>query len=315
MLIIGAGMSGLLAAHMLRRFSPVIHEAQLELPNNHSALLRFRSDAVSRATGIPFKKVWVQKAICFEGQLYNEGNMRFNNMYSAKVTGKVHGRSIMNLQPGERYIAPDNFISQMASGCDVRLGIRLTQFLNRNKSHEPMISTIPMGAMMDMVEWKGKPDFDYSSITTLSCDIDGVDVYQTLYYPGDETQAYRASITGSHLMVEVMGNWWNNVPEGHKDSIARQIASRTIADFGIMHPIRNVQWKVQKYGKIYPIDSNLRKQFILAMTDKYNIYSVGRFATWRQILMDDVVKDIALVEQMISERSAYAAHLPEYAQL
>jgi hypothetical protein len=50
MKIIGAGMAGLIAGHMLRRHSPEIHEAASSLPNNHSALLRFRSDAVAKAT-------------------------------------------------------------------------------------------------------------------------------------------------------------------------------------------------------------------------------------------------------------------------
>ena len=44
--IIGAGMAGLLAANMLRHRDPVILEAQKSLPNNHHALLRFRSSVV-----------------------------------------------------------------------------------------------------------------------------------------------------------------------------------------------------------------------------------------------------------------------------
>jgi hypothetical protein len=41
------------------------------------------------------------------------------------------------------------------------------------------------------------------------------------------------------------------------------------------------------------------------MTTKYNIYSVGRFATWRQLLMDDVVDDIQHVERFIRSKSDY----------
>jgi hypothetical protein len=36
------------------------------------------------------------------------------------------------------------------------------------------------------------------------------------------------------------------------------------------------------------------------------MYSVGRFATWRQLLLDDVVKDIELVGKWISAGSNYA---------
>lgn len=50
MLIIGAGMAGLLAANLLHRFNPTVLEKAPSLPNNHAALLRFRSDEIPRAT-------------------------------------------------------------------------------------------------------------------------------------------------------------------------------------------------------------------------------------------------------------------------
>jgi len=78
--IYGAGMAGLLAANMLRRFKPEVCEAQPSLPNNHAALLRFRTDACSRATGIPFRKVSVQKAISYEGRLISQSNIALNNI-------------------------------------------------------------------------------------------------------------------------------------------------------------------------------------------------------------------------------------------
>lgn len=41
----------------------------------------------------------------------------------------------------------------------------------------------------------------------------------------------------------------------------------------------------------------------------YGIYSLGRFATWRQILMDDVVKDVKVIEQLIEQRDNYSRRL------
>lgn len=306
MRIIGAGMSGLLAAHILRRFNPIIEEAQESLPNNHAALLRFRTDAVSRATGIPFKKVWVQKAICYKGILQSDTNLAFNNMYSAKVTGMVANRSIMNLQPGERFVAPLDFISRMAKGLNIMYGVTVTGVSGMKQLDSPVISTIPMGALMNMVNWSPIPKFNYQAVAILSCDLAGVDIYQTIYYPGNEVSYYRASITGNHLMIEIM-------EKGHPMSgeSCNRIIGKVLDDFGISQPyIRLSKLDIQKYGKIYPMDDSQRKQFILAMTDKFSVYSIGRFATWRNILMDDVVKDVQLVERMIEERTAYASHLP-----
>ena len=59
MIIIGAGQAGLLAARSLALHNPTIIEQQDELPNNHSALLRFRSSIVGDSVGIPFQKVRV----------------------------------------------------------------------------------------------------------------------------------------------------------------------------------------------------------------------------------------------------------------
>jgi hypothetical protein len=61
----------------------------------------------------------------------------------------------------------------------------------------------------------------------------------------------------------------------------------------------------QKYGKIAPIDDNLRKQLLFRLTHERNIYSLGRFATWRNILLDDVVDDIAAIKKLLKANSAY----------
>src|SRR5574337_1166605 len=119
--IFGAGMAGLLAARILRAKgrAPKIFELQPSLPDNHSALLRFRTDAVALATGIPFRKVSVQKALWDGKRLLTRPTLLHNNQYSLKVTGRASGRSILNLDPVERYIAPPDFLKRLGEGLDV----------------------------------------------------------------------------------------------------------------------------------------------------------------------------------------------------
>ena len=148
MLIYGAGMGGLLAANMLRRFKPEIREAQEKLPNNHSALLRFRTDNVGIACGIPFNKVKVSKAISYDGKIYNDPSLDFSNQYSEKVTGAILERSIHNLDNSERFIAPLNLIELMALNCNIIYSKELEVITNTKES--PMISTIPMPVMMEI---------------------------------------------------------------------------------------------------------------------------------------------------------------------
>jgi hypothetical protein len=81
-------------------------------------------------------------------------------------------------------------------------------------------------------------------------------------------------------------------------------------EFGIYDvEFEELHVKEQQYGKLLPIDNNLRKQFILYLTDQYRIYSLGRFATWRQILLDDIVSDLNVLEQLITERDEYQRRL------
>lgn len=303
LIIYGAGMAGLLAANMLRRFSPVIHEAASELPNNHEALLRFRSDAVSRATGIPFKKVEVTKAIVHNGEFVNP-NIALNNMYSYKVTGECHARSIGDLRPVERYIAPVNFIHQMAKSVAIEYGCPLTVITLRDS---PIISTIPMPAMMKLCGWP-EVQFKFKTIWSVWLQITQpvIELYQTIYYPSLDLPYYRATITGSRLIIE-----FSNSPEAPEVPVISEMVAEILNDFGIPFfpniPVPNI--KEQKYGKLLPIDNEQRKAFVLALTDKYGIYSLGRFATWRQILMDDVVNDVARIESWITERDAYQRRL------
>jgi hypothetical protein len=293
-------MAGLLTGIMLRRHRPVLFEAQKELPDNHGALLRFRSDAVARETGIPFKKVTVRKGIEFEGF---RGPIALSNMYSLKVTGEVHDRSIHNLDPVERWIAPDNFISAMQEQVGICLGHELKNVSDFGS--DIVISTIPMPTLMKIVGWQEIPEFKFKSITSLRVRIEDpvINIYQTLYFPDLQDPIYRATFSGNYLIVEYVEDFGEQAP--------LLMIKRALEVFGIFNykgPL-NVSKKFQKYGKILPIDEDIRRSFILGMTQKYGIYSVGRFATWRQILLDDVVEDIKIVDRFISDKSQYARHL------
>lgn len=302
MKIYGAGMAGLLAAGMLRRHSPVIYEAKPSLPNNHAALLRFRSDIVSQVTGIPFKQVEVQKGIILDDKFHTKSTIPMNNEYSKKVSGRYQPRSSVNLNVAKRYIAPEDFISQISRGCTIKYDSFLTmEKIEENDRKEPIISTIPMPTLMNIVGWpiEAYPEFEFFSIWSLSVEIeDRIDLYQTIYYPENYLPHYRASITGNKLIIEFI----RKVGEQEALGIAKKVARH----FGIFTgTFGKHELKGQTYGKISPTNESRRREFMLAMTDQYNIYSVGRFATWRQLLLDDVVNDINKVAHWVDERDSY----------
>lgn len=309
MRIAGAGMAGLIAASVLRRHGPTIHEAAPSLPNNHEALLRFRTEDVSSATGIPFEKVSVQKAIFDDGKILTQGNLRLSNMYSQKVTDKVIGRSIDNLAPSIRYIAPDDFTTQLAVGARVIYNDALDMdLINESvKDGQPIISTIPMPVLMKIVGWDPIPEFQFQAIHTLTCLLESpeVRVYQTLYNPDPNDNWYRASLTGGRLIIEGLEDY-SQYPEHEQRSEIYDI----LGHFGIHHSTSTeLRTKSQKFGKIVPINNKDRMNFIQTMTDRYNIYSLGRFATWKQLLLDDLVKDVKTIESFMSDKSRYMRSL------
>jgi hypothetical protein len=234
-----------------------------------------------------------------------------NNAYSLKVTGAVVERSVLDLAPVDRWIAPDTFLRDLARGVTIQHAEPLVKadLLGRSKNSVPVLSTIPMPALMKLVGWPTVPDFRFVRIGSLTVTLTepNVDVFQTIYYPWHAAY-YRASLTSNRLIIEFididdagLGDW----PAPH----ARFI-TEVAEDFGLDPD--GIEWEgapryqVQQYGKLLPIPERERRAFILAMTDEYGLYSVGRFATWRQLLLDDVVEDVRVVEAMIGARDDYA---------
>ncbi len=295
MIIIGAGLSGLLAGQYFRHHNPIILEKQDSLPNNHKALLRFRTSAVSDLTGIPFKKVKVQKMAVHQGAIYDKPNLFISNLYSQKVSGVVRSRSISNLDDCERYIAPEDFIQKASHGLDIKYNQEVDNF--DNHTGEPIISTMPVFALAEKLGYKGLPSLKSREIWTVTFDLSAnVDVYQTVYYPDPKSPLYRLSITGKKVIAE----FCDDITGQDLEALFIELSKYIEFNFGIpcQHPT-NIKTGYQKYGKLVECETNAVKEFIGWATHKHNIYSLGRWGTHRQILMDDVVSDLKKVDRMI----------------
>lgn len=293
MKIYGAGIAGLLAGCQFQQAR--IYEAAPENTAQHKAVLRFRSSAVGDAVGIDFRKVKVHKGLWLDGKNV-EPSIQLANWYSRKVIGKLADRSIWNLAPAERFIAPEDFIGQLVDRCAGR--ITWNHKLTREEvlsEREPVISTLPMNVMAQFMAneftrefIEAAPDFDYEGITVRRWRIPGADVFQTIYFPSLDTSLYRASITGDLLIAEYV-----HASDNSEDMMFE--AFGLVADDCV--PIEKVS---QRYGKIARIDDAWRKQFIFWLTHERNIFSLGRFGTWRNLLLDDVIQDIAVLKKLMN---------------
>jgi hypothetical protein len=301
MIIIGAGMAGLLAARMLKGLGhkPVIWEKQTTLPNNHSAVLRFRTSQVGDILGIPFKLVRMSKDyIAWKNPIAD------SLAYSFKNTGSYRSdRSIMvGRVDADRYIAPPDFIARMAEGVEIEFG-REYDHLDHHAQGVPVVSTMPMPVLMEHLDYPMSPTFQYRAGATITASLRNCDAYVSMLYPKPDEVWSRLSITGNQLIIELplksKADLDNLIASAIAEAAAEELGLRSDDVYCISAP------KAQAYNKIIPIDDDARKKFMFWATTEFSIYSLGRYATWRPgLLLDDLVKDIRLIAGWVG-RSNY----------
>jgi hypothetical protein len=303
MIILGAGMAGCLAGIMNPK--AIILEGAESPPDNHNAVLRFRTDNVGKVAGIAFNKVRVNKSIYCDDKFYSVANPQLANLYSRKVTGKILPRSIWNLDPVERFVAPPDFHMMMLDMLHNRIKYGQEIFninpvnmtskagVTYDRFKQPVISTIPMPLMVDMSPldsgFVDSSGFVFYSIYTERWHVTSCDVHQTIYFPGKETSLYRATLTGGDLILE--GSYQSEL-----------MIDYACEAFGIdLGDCKLVKSGEQKYGKIAPVNDVARKMFMFDLSQKLGIYSLGRFACWRNVLLDDVYEDVFKIRNMINK--------------
>ena len=338
--ILGAGQTSMLASIMLAKRGYVVSILDNKpLKQSHFALLRFGSRAIEEETGIKLEEVEIKKNIYFDGSLHNESNIKFDNLYSQKVTGKIQRRSIGNLGVGKRYIPPVDFFDQLKSRCH-ELEVETANCDSNNRSpldlidgdcrkeNSTIISTLPMPKVYNLVH-EGEIKFDFEKIYTVEFEIPNCNVHQTIYYPKMDrsTPAYRISVVGSFIKCEISQSSYDDFKQHELSEDGQQIkessfafqylldnlANQILSSFGIDVGVDVVKDKTntclfdgmekvikeQKFGKISPINEELRHSIIYNLTRQQGVYSLGRFSCWRSIMLDGVVNDVKRIENLI----------------
>jgi len=273
------------------------------LPINHSAVLRFKTDVISKMIGIPFKKVRVQKGIWFEDANHQPTPM-LTNLYSFKVLGSIQPRSIMSVDSVDRFIPPDNFQKQLAARCDIVYDSKIEHIaeglMNTRYSaliYSEVISTIPLPVMLKLCGLEAHDvelDYELIPIHTMTITIKDCCSYSTIYYPALDMGIYRASINGNKLIIESTGPIEINSRE----------LKEVFESFGIHRSLITDVYStaMQINGKLSDVPDRIRKDIIFQLTNLHRIYSVGRFATWRpKLMLDDIVEDVFVVRRLMSQ--------------
>jgi hypothetical protein len=283
-IIVGAGLAGLIAAHAWPQ-CPVV-EVNSAPAERHKALLRFRNDSVAKLTGIEFRAVQVRKGIWANGA-FREPTIALANAYSLKCLRQIlPDRSIWNLAPAQRFVAPDDFYAQLIESVGPRIAWNTEFDFN---GVDPVISTAPLPVTLEKLGVEHELLFDRAPIIVQRAHVPMCDAFQTVYFPGTDTALYRASLTGSTLIAEFAG-------EPERNWFEAQVQPAFCIPEAIFTDRRSHR---QQYGKIAPVDNDARKELLFKLTHEHGVFSLGRFATWRNILLDDVVDDISVIKQLM----------------
>jgi hypothetical protein len=301
--IIGAGMAGLLAGAMFRQ-EATVYEAAKSLPNNHHALLRFRSDDIAQHLNIPFQPVEVVKIVKpWRNKVADAAG------YSLKSNGRASLRSIKTAEGkvDQRFIAPPDFIEQLHDHChDVRFGQAADlEALKVLAEKGPVLSTMPMPALMKLLGYDDKPTFEYRHGMVVRADLYmPSDLCATIYYPDLDIPIIRATLTGELIQVELVDDFNQELWD------VSRIMDLVLTDFGLESITYSAELKRQAFAKIVGIDDRARRRFIMHATDEFNIYSIGRYAIWKEgLLLDDVFHDVRKIQAMLRSGDNYHGRL------
>lgn len=295
-IIIGAGISGVLASKIFN--TKYIFDSANTPEIYHKAIMRIRDQRIGMLLGCGLKPITVRKGIFYKGDILTKTNIKLNNLYSLKVSGELSDKSVLNLDDSERFLLEGNW-----SNSDAKYNYRLIKinnneatFIHNNEevkeSYDVCISTIPIFNIMESSDLKVLPkeSFRYNPIYVSLFKINiPSKIYQTIYLPEPGPFSYRASIEGNKLTIESV----NGFPSEEEVNLIADI-------FGIDNSVLiDREDHIQKIGKIISIDENIRKFILYELTNKFNIFSLGRFAIWKQIRADEVLSDLEKIERMI----------------
>lgn len=295
--ILGAGMAGAMAYGYFRSYNPEVYDAKTDDDVKY-AIMRLKDKSIGLILGTPLKEIKVDKACYYKGKLYDNSNIMLSNLYSYKVNDKLNSRSIDHLNKATRFILndkislPTNYNHEFKDVVHKDVVFKAPPHAAVLKKYDICISTLPMSHMVKIKGMEKFKDVSFHSkpicvkkfkLKIKSC------VNQTIYFPDPELQTYRASIEEGEFIVE-------SIEIKPNEAEIEEIANAFGLDLSMMDFDNEFE---NKHGKIIPIDPDIRRSIIAELTEKFNIYSLGRFATWRNLRTDDLIDDLKKIDKII----------------
>jgi len=278
---------------------------------DHKALFRFQNADLGALLGIDLIEIIVYKAIYYRGKVYTESNILFSNLYSLKTVEALIIKSIKDLTPRMRWLPKTRGHfreSRINRGWIKVLPGRVSQVGLGWVSYEAedckgkgeidcdtIISTLPMEFVVnclgldldERIKFKSSPIFIYRA----DFEPEFNELCQTIYFPDLEFPVYRASIDFKEIIIEA-------IRECKEEELLEVLGAFGLSKIHL--PGKGTfDCFIQKYGKIKPLQDEVRQTLLYKLTTDYNIYSLGRFALWKNLKADEILQDAQKIKKYI----------------
>jgi hypothetical protein len=164
----------------------------------------------------------------------------------------------------------------------------------------PVISTLAMPIMAKILGIESPVSFSSGKkVRVIRYRIYNANLNLSMYYPSPSTPVYRASVMKDIMSVEMIDS---EVTEENLETALQEVFESLGID---TDDVKQLDHGTQ-LGKIsYNVDNRVRKNWIYRLTNEYWIYSLGRFALWKNILQDDVYDDARKIREFIESGTHY----------
>lgn len=309
LIIIGAGIAGAVAYNALKSYSPAVFTAEEETSTGlkrHKAIMRIRDPKLGLLVGCDLAPITIQKMMLYEGKLHHQSNITASNLYSLKIYNGINHQSIDNLESAKRYlITSDIKIDNCRYGyklIDTTPGSNVLSFnvgsdipIPAHAEYDYCISTIPLPTLAKVCRievpseiFQHEPIYVYRAKLQLSCHVN-----QTIYIPEHRYFTYRVTLQQQEIIFECV------------EEMSGEEREELLVLFGLSGAyISPIKLTVQPRGKIYTSDDDYRKKVIWEITEKFNIFSFGRFGIWKPLRADHLLNDIEKIKTMINLRES-----------
>ncbi len=305
MVIIGAGLAGTAAKNFFSNKSVEVFDSRNKDEGwSHKALMRIRDPALGNYLGCKLKKIQAYKCIYYDGKIYDTYQHNLSNMYSMKVSGSIINRSIDKLGWEERYLVEGEIDTEGVNFNKKVISIKdniITFDDGSSNNYDEMINTMPLPDIAKVCGIETEETFTKKSRTIIVKIIPLLiesNVNQTVYFPSLSYGLYRATLQENKIIAEILFD--ESILLGYEWSLFSKDLFKV---FGLcdekFYDLNKISTYYQSNGKLIPINNEYRKYLILELTERFGIYSLGRYATWRNITSEDIIPDIEKISHLM----------------